>query len=283
MSEQPAAANATDASIPNTPAPAPERTVFKVPVDGTELEVDLEELKRGYSHARAANQRMREAAEIRKKEELRKKRATSGDFSWIDEELGVPEDQFLKWAEKKLLSKIEFDQLPEHEKELRTEKQRREALEKQLEDMTAKERQALQAQIESQAYEQIDDEISKALESYKGKKTPKLIRRVAEAMYASLEANQEPLPAQRALEKARKSLHEDVTEFLNVAPADEIIKMFSKEQLNSLRRHFVNEAKESHVISRQSQKPNDDAPAKRGSKKLTMDEWFKQREQKFGG
>lgn len=230
-------------SIPAAPpAPKPPER-YRVPVDGEELDVDLDELKRGYSHARAANKRMQEAAQIRKAEEARKQRALQGDLDWVSGELGVPEEQVLKWAEKKLLSQIEYEQLPESERERRKAVAEREKLQKQLDEMTSAQRKQAESQILERAYAEVDDEIGKALESYKGKKTPRLIRRVAEAMYANLEKNQTPLPSYKALDLAKASLTEDVQEYLNVASPDEVLKIFSKEQIAALRKMFVNEAR----------------------------------------
>jgi hypothetical protein len=264
----------------NSPEPVSPPSRFKVPVDGEELEVDLDELKRGYSHSRAASKRMQEAAAIRKAEEARKERAKKGDFSWL-QEYGVPKNEVLKWAEKELIDLIEFEQLPEPEKNYRTEKQKREALEKQLEELSAKERAQVEAQIAEKAFSEIDDEIAKALESYKGKKTPRLIRRVAEAMYANLETNQEPLSSTKALDRAKASLTEDIQEFLNVTSPQEVIKLLSREQMAALRKHFVSEARESNPYSRQSDK-SQPAPSK-SSKKVSLDEYFNNLDKKIKG
>jgi hypothetical protein len=251
---------------------------YKVGVDGEELEVDLDELKRGYSHGRAASKRMQEAAQIRKADEQRRERASKGDFSFL-QEYGVPKKEVLKWAEKELLELIEFEALPEPEKNYLTEKQKREALEKQIEELSAKERSQVEAQIAEKAYSEIDEEIAKALESYKGKKTPRLIRRVAEAMYANLESNQEPLPSSKALDRAKASLSEDIQEYLNTTNPQDVIKLFSKAQLAELRKHFVSEAREGNPFSRQSEGRKTEAPTQR--KHISTDDYFKKLEKKF--
>lgn len=273
-----------DASSIPTPPPSapkpPER--YKVPVDGEELDVDLDELKRGYSHARAANKRMQEAAQIRKAEEARKQRALQGDLEWISGELGVPEEQVLKWAEKKLLSQIEYEQLPESERGRRKAEAEREKLQKQLDEMTAAQRKQAESQILERAYAEVDEEIGKALESYKGKKTPRLIRRVAEAMYANLEKNQAPLPSSKALELAKASLTEDVQEYLNVASPEEVLKIFSKEQIAAIRRMFVNEARSQAPFARPQGQSTTDKPAPQRGKRVTTDDFFQKLEKKFG-
>lgn len=251
---------------------------YKIPVDGQEVEVDLEELKRGYSHARAANKRMQEAAQIRKAEEARKARAARGDFDFF-QELGASEEQMLKWAEQKLLKKIEFESMPESERNFVLEKQKREALEKQLEDMTARERQQAEHAFMQKAYADVDEQISKALQSYQGKRTPRLVRRVAEAMLANLESNREPMPSQKALQIAQKSLNEDVQEFLNIAPMSDLVKLFTKEQLNALRQVFVDEAKSYVPAARQT--PAQISERKQSSNKLGTDDFFQKLENKF--
>lgn len=269
-------------SIPAAPpAPKPPER-YRVPVDGEELDVDLDELKRGYSHARAANKRMQEAAQIRKAEEARKQRALQGDLDWVSGELGVPEEQVLKWAEKKLLSQIEYEQLPESERERRKAVAEREKLQKQLDEMTSAQRKQAESQILERAYAEVDDEIGKALESYKGKKTPRLIRRVAEAMYANLEKNQTPLPSYKALDLAKASLTEDVQEYLNVASPDEVLKIFSKEQIAALRKMFVNEARSQAPFARPQGQSTTDKPAPQRGKRVTTEDFFQKLEKKFG-
>lgn len=272
---------------PSVPTPQVEQPTtpqrFKVPVDGEELEVDIDELKRGYSHSRAANKRMQEAAQIRKAEEARRQRAQSGDLDWLTE-LGVPEDKLLTWAEKKLLAQIEYEQMPESEKARRKAEAEKERLQKQLDEMTAKQRREAENAILERAYAEVDEEIGKALESFKGKKTPRLIRRVAEAMYANLEKSQAPLPSTKALELATKSLHEDVQEYLNVASPQDVLKLFSKEQISALRRMFVDEAKAQAPFARQSQSSDrsQSQGPRSGKQKLSTEEFFNKLEKKFG-
>lgn len=264
---------------PQQPTP-PIPQKFKVPVDGSEVEVDLDELKRGYSHARAANQRMQEAAKIRKAEEQRRQRALQGDFGWVDE-LGITKDQVLGWAEKEFLKKIEFEQLPPHEQQLRKERQQREELEQQLREMSNRERQAVEAQILERASAEVDEEISKVLQSYQGKKTPRLIRRIAEAMYANLEKTGASLPSTKALEIAQKSLREDLNEFLSVSSPEDLVKSMSKEQLAALRKYFVEEARSQAPFARSSSASQEPAPT-RGRKRMNTDDYFKTLEKKFG-
>lgn len=260
--------------------PAPSK--FKVPVDGEELEVDIEELKRGYSHGRAANKRMAEAAEIRKAEAARRDRAAKGDFSWLND-YGVPKQQVLKWAEKELLDLMEFDQLPDAEKKRISAERERDEYRKQIEELTAKEQRQLQETVTQKAFEEIDTQIADALQSYKGKKTPRLVRRVAEAMYANLEKNQAPLASSKALEIAQKSLHEDLGEYLNIASVPDLIKMLSKEQISAIRKHFVQEAQAQSPFARQpSARSTERETPSRARKKMTTDDYFKKIENRLG-
>jgi hypothetical protein len=277
MSQEGVQLDTSVSAVSETPE-APSR--FKVPVDGQEIEVDLDELKRGYSHSRAAAKRMQEAAEIRKREESRRRAAAEGKLDWLTD-FGLDEDKLLSYAEKKLLSRIEYEQLPEHEKQLRKAQDEKAKLEKQLSELTAKQRAELESQTLEIATREIDDEISEVVKSFAGKPTPRLIRRIAEAMYSSLERGEAPLPAAKALEKAKRSLNEDVQEFLNVQSPEDLVKSLSKQQLASLRNYFVNEAKSQAPFARyKSSEENQPKTARRG-KPMSTDQYFENLEKKF--
>jgi hypothetical protein len=66
---------------------------FKVKVDGQEMEVDENELKRSYAHAKAAAKRMEEASEMRKSYQ-RQIQIAEGFEKWIDNVKTNPEALF---------------------------------------------------------------------------------------------------------------------------------------------------------------------------------------------
>lgn len=258
---------------------APSR--FKVKVDGEEREVDIDELRRGYEHASAANARMRKAAELNKRVQTWIERGGQGDLSWLTSEFGVPKEKALAYMEKALLEHYEYQDLPEEKKELLKERERREELEKRLQEIEEAGKNRQQAMVEAQAYREIEEEISAALKTVGGRKTPRLVRRLAEEMYANLSAKGERLPAAKALEKARSSVREDAIEFLTTSSLEELQAM-PKEAVQALRKLFVQEAK-AQAPARFQAPRKDQAPPAKSKRRMSTDEMFNRLEKRLGG
>ena len=98
---------------------------FKVKVDGQEMEVDENELKRSYAHAKAAAKRMEEASEMRKSYQLQIQIA-EGFEKWIDnvktnpealfslaEQLGLDVDDI---AMKRAAERLKYEYMDESER-----------------------------------------------------------------------------------------------------------------------------------------------------------------------
>ena len=62
-------ANGIPGSVPGETQAQTQARLYKVTVDGQEMEVDEDELRRGYAHNKAAAKRMEEAAFTRKEAE----------------------------------------------------------------------------------------------------------------------------------------------------------------------------------------------------------------------
>lgn len=93
----------------------------KLKVDGQEMEVDEEELKRGYAHQKAANKRLQEGMKAKKMAEdfmsAMKNPETLLDTLF---KLGHDKTQVRKLAESFLAGELEEDMLDPREKELRS-------------------------------------------------------------------------------------------------------------------------------------------------------------------
>jgi len=111
-----------DRAIKTDPKPQPQQTEtkptekYKLKIDGADVEVDIEELKRGYNHTNAANKKFKEAAEIRDSymrelESIKKNPKSLLDFA---NKLGVDFDTL---AHEHILEKIKFENMSDVEKE----------------------------------------------------------------------------------------------------------------------------------------------------------------------
>ncbi len=94
----------------------------KVKVDGQEIEVDEEELKRGYAHQKAANKKLQEGLRAKKQAEDFVKLLKTDPLKVLkDPRIG---HDVRKLAEEYLASQLEDELLDPREKELRTYKEK---------------------------------------------------------------------------------------------------------------------------------------------------------------
>jgi hypothetical protein len=163
---------------------APEK--YKLSVDGQEMEVDLEELKRGYGTNAAATRRFQKAAEMAKEAESIKRAIKDGDFDYLEKHL--PKDKFLKAAEKALLQKIEWDELPDHEKELRRLKQEIEKRDAETASQKKEREESEYRTLVEAAEKEIDQEITEVLKESKIRANPLVVKLMTDFMLAPLEA-----------------------------------------------------------------------------------------------
>lgn len=272
--------SATSAQNADAQAVARQAEKYKLKVDNEEVEVDIEELKRGYGHSKAANKRFKEASDKERQVSDLIKRTQSGDLGWLKGL--VPDDKLRDFAQKELLQYIEYEALPEHEKELRSERSRRESVEKMLKERDEKEGQEKQQAILTKAYQEIDQDITSVLKDIGKKPTPRLVRRIAEEMLATLEIEDaQPLTAKDAYRKAKHGITQDVTEYLEHADVNDLIKILPKPMLDAIRQQFVDGVIPASIKPRQAAR--DDAPMRPGKKvRSTSDDFFNKLEKRIG-
>ena len=96
---------------------------YKAKVDGKDLDIDYDELVRGYGHNSAANARMREAAELKKAAESREKALMDNIYGWKDnptsafdalEKLGIDVDSI---SHERVLKKMQLEMMSPEERE----------------------------------------------------------------------------------------------------------------------------------------------------------------------
>lgn len=283
MSDEQATAPVSDAQ--EAPATAPSAPSFtgtkhKVKIDESELEVDYDELVRGYQKGRSANERFQRASEMQKAVQTFVERAKQGDLDWL-EDLGVGEEKARQWAEKRLLKHIEWEQMSPEQKELVKVRREKEALEREREEARQSYEQQQAQAAEKQAFLEIDDEISAAVKALGKRATPRLVRRIAEQMMAGLsQEDGQRLPADRAAKAAFSGLVTDAESLLSeMSPAEVLAILDRAGKRDLVRREFVNEAVAQAPMSRpQAKTATSDRPGK--LKRMTTDEWFNRLEKR---
>lgn len=200
---------------------------FKVKVDGQELEVDENELKRSYAHAKAAAKRMEEAAELRKQYQ-REIQIAKGFEQWIDnvksnpealfslaEQLGLDVDDI---AMRRAAERLKYEYMDENQRRAYdNERELRRYKEMEQKQAELQRQQAEQAYL-AKAREAVEDEFVQFFTEAGVKPTPELLERVALLKYnAALEGKRITMAdaynrAKASLDKARLRMFANLSE-----------------------------------------------------------------------
>lgn len=274
------------AAQPNAAAaPDYKATKHRVPVDGKEIEVDYEELRRGYSHGQAANRRFQEAAQV---EKSAKERSTYADslikrFDDPKEALGLLVEKFGKKDAKRfledfLIEDMEYEALPESERRARELEKKTKTLEEQLAEERAEKEAHRKAQVEERAHADIDKEVGDALAKLGRKPSPRMVIAVVDEMILQGQMHNKRITAEEAIPHFQRNQEANAVEWLSgLSPAD-VIKKLPKTLLDALRQHEVNQV----LGEKQSRRPKSLEPRKtEPAKKLSVDDWFKSKQDKL--
>ena len=216
---------------------------LKAIVDGAEHEVDEGELVKDYQKYKSADNKFREAAQMRKQVEefitgyqpYLEAIAKLKEDPWaVHKAAGINHEELAyNFALQKALADHEEENLSPEQKELKALKAELEGFkserqkEKLRQDELAKEQELSKSQIlQNEAAEKLDSEISSALTELKLKPSPRLIARMAEEMVNHLDATGELLSAKEAVKRVRSEM--------NHYSADELMALLPEELLDSI-------------------------------------------------
>lgn len=269
-------------------ATAPAQTRHRVKVNDQEIEVEYDELLRGYQKGRSADQRFQEAAKLRKEAQEVQEALASGDFKLISEKLKIPQSRIREMSENYLIELLKFEQLSEHEKRAVIAERERDELKKQREEDNKRRTDEESARIAGEAAEFIDSAIGDAIKLSGQKVTPITVARIAAFLQASLseedlDINEETVrnAANKAVKKAYATLDEEIRTRFSEMSVQDARAILPKRLLDELRKASVEE-----VLSQDpawSRKKLESAPTKTTkAKKITStDEWFAERAKQF--
>lgn len=233
---------------------------YKVKIDDEELEVDEDEVVRGYQHARAANKKFQEAAAERKAAEQAKEEAKRvAEDRWaklktdpfkVLSELGInprelSEEYLLKALEEEMMSPAEKEKaeltkkLQEYEAKEKTAKEQEEAVKKQEEEKT-KQEEILQLQ---KKYEQeYESQFIKALESTKLPKNPTTIRRIAEIVM-QFQQQDIDIPVEHAIRIVEQDYNRGISELVKSLEGDSLVQFLGNDVVDKIRKHTLSKVK----------------------------------------
>lgn len=216
----------------------------KLKVDGQEIEVDEEELKRGYTHQKAANKKLQEGLKARKQaEEFVVAMRDPTKLVNTLEKLGWEPKQIRKVAEEYLAGVLEDEMLDPKDKELKTTKQRLQEFETKEKARKDQEESAHNEALKKKYAEQYSNEFIEALKTTGLPPTKDMVGDMARYIARAAKIKM-PMTAI----EAAKLVQEDVQNknkhlFSNMNPAD-IIKIVGEDGLKKLREFDVSRIKD---------------------------------------
>lgn len=198
--------NGIPGSLPGESKAETAARLYKVTVDGQEMEVDEDELRRGYAHNKAASKRMEEASMTRKEAEqvLRLFKESPREAFKL---LGRDARQF---AEQVINEELQEALLSPQERELREYKKQLENYQRQEKEAREQyEREQMEAEM-ARYTEQIQGQIVSTLETAGLPKTERTVGRIAYYMQAALQAGYKDVTPSDVIEHVKQDYVTDI-------------------------------------------------------------------------
>lgn len=250
----------------------------KTKINGKEQELDYDRLVQLAQLYPAADERFQSAS--KKDQEIRKATAELQEFQQNPWEYAMARgmDPYAM-AEQLLLQKLEWEGMSKEQKALAEEKIRSARLEEELNKRTASEKQDRVRLAETQAGQEIDQEIGAALKSLGKRPTPRLIAETALAMLAHHEAGGK-LAASDAVAMSNRNIDAAVMERLESLTVEEARKVLPASLLDGLRKADVERVMAQDPLrSRRAATSPESKP--RQAKITSSDEYFERLEKRF--
>ena len=260
---------------------APDTTKHKLSIDGEDVEMTLEEMKKAAQKVRAADKRFQEAASMRKANESREQTISEiegalekGNLKFIEGKVGKAKAKQL--MEEYLIQDMEYEELPESEKKARELQKRIDAYEEREKEAKEKQDKVEKDKILQKAHGDLDKEVGDALRAIGKKPTPKLAVRVVDEMIHRLSAGKDPISAGDAVKYAEKGILADIGEYLPQLSNDELLATIPPEVLKRIRQIEVDKVIGERGTRRV--KVDGDGITRKPKETLSVDEWFKKQQ-----
>ena len=249
---------------------------FKLKVYGKEVEEELdlndrEAVTKKLQMAHAANEKMRESAEMKRAaEEFITMLKTDPRRVLTDPNIGVDLKKLAQEIlEEEIANAQKSPEQLEKEKLQKELQSLKEKYEKEEQTRVAKERERLQKEHEVN----IQNNIESALKTSDLPKTPYTVRKMAEMMMIALQNNVDLSPND-IVPLIRKQMQSDIKELFGAASDDVIEELVGKDRLSSIRKKKVAAVKQAaqtaNQVKQTSQAPKEESP----KPKKTIKDWL---------
>jgi hypothetical protein len=247
----------------------------KLTVNGEEKEVSFEEMTERLQKEWAAEQRFRQASDIEKNHNLLKSQVENLMQALKENPLAISEkivgaEKVREMMEEKLYQALKEDQLSPEERENNQKIREYEQMKKQIEAMEQEKKQGEMTRLQQQYEQQLDQEISGALETANLPRTPYTVQRLAALMYS---ANQKGIDASASelAEILQEQYKSDIGSLLGGVGDDSLLNYLGEDIAGKIRKQDVARLKTPQV--RQAAQATTTTTRKPKRQKMTMDEW----------
>ena len=248
-----------------------EPKLYKVKIDGEELELTEEELVKHAQLGKAAHKRMQESAALRKDvDALINLLKTNPAAVLSDPSIGV---DIKKFAQDIINQEIEDMQKSPEQREKEKLTKELEGLRKAQKESEEKTKQVEFERLQEQAERQIDEEMTSALDGSGLPKKPYVIKKMAEVMMTALK-NDVDLTAKDVVPLVRKQIVEDIREMLGASPESVIEELVGKEFLNNYRKKNIQKVKQIAESAKDVKSTGAESQKETVKKKISMKDFL---------
>lgn len=239
--------SADDESAEEVEQPAPV-SKYKVKIDGQEVELGLDDLKKYASMGKAAQKRMEEAANVRKENDTLKKEIQTFFEMLKSDPLSILQDDSLGLDVKKLAEEVmnkEIERAKKSPEQLEIERLQKELegknkREKELED---NKKRSEYEKMQNEAAASIEKDILEALETKELPKSPYVMNRMIGMMHLAAKEGIK-LTAKDVLPIVKKQIHEDFKNVSGLMPEEQLEAILGEDKVKALRKRYLAKVKQ---------------------------------------
>jgi hypothetical protein len=259
---------------------------MKLKVGGREVELEEPEVIRKAQLAEGAEQKFREAAEMRKQAQQFVEALRTNPMAVLTHpELGI---NFRELAEQYLGTELQKELMSPEQRELEElrsfKRQQEEAAQAQAQQQQTTAQRKAEMEAVQRAQAQYDRDITEVLQKSQLPKSPYTVKRVAEVLMSALEKGYE-LDVPTAVDMVRERYVQDIQAMVGGLDGESLIKMLGDGVLGKLRKYDLARIKAKIQPEQSTAAPQVTAqPAASGKEqeRLRPQEWIKQMRQRAG-
>jgi hypothetical protein len=278
----PSAGTGTDPKPPAQSEPTGEPSVseirkYKVKVDGNELEVDDQELVRGYQLSKTSYQRLEEAKKLQSQVEQFQELLDADPVKALEhlaKQKGKNVGAYREAMERHLYDLIRQEQLSPQERERLALEEKVKAYEEEKKTASERAEQEEMQRLQQHYQAEYDKQITEALNTADLPKTPATVRRMASLMQKNLQLGLDLQPAQ-IVKMVRDEYLEEQREILGKLDGESLLKFLGEDLATKIRKHDVAKLKagQKTIAKPPTKQPEPAAPAGPKKNGLNEDEW----------